>query len=68
MPDSQRVKGAGTVGAGSRGHGDHERINSRRRFVVTGTLGRPIAVVVRPPGEQDLTLWNTSDDRLSNAH
>ncbi|MEU4535529.1 transposase [Streptosporangium sp. NPDC023825] len=51
--DSQSVKGADTVGADSRGYDANKKINGRKRFVVTDTLGLLLAVMVRPAGVQD---------------
>ncbi|MET8386491.1 IS5 family transposase [Streptosporangium canum] len=51
--DSQSVKGAGTVGADSRGYDANKKINGRKRFVVTDTLGLLMAVMVRPASVQD---------------
>jgi hypothetical protein len=45
--DSQSVKGADTVGRGSRGYDAGKKINGRKRFIVTDTLGLLIVVVVR---------------------
>ena len=44
--DSQSVKGADTVGRGSRGYGPGTKINGRKRFIVTDTLGLLVVVVV----------------------
>ncbi len=46
LVDSQTVKGADTVGRDSRGYDAGKRINGRKRFIVTDTLGLLIAVVV----------------------
>ncbi|SEG90190.1 Transposase [Thermomonospora echinospora] len=51
--DSQSVKGADTVSAGTRGYDKPKRTNGRKRFIVTDTLGLLIAVMVRPAGVQD---------------
>lgn len=53
--DSQSVKGADTVGAGTRGYDANKKINGRKRFVATDTLGLLPAVMVRPAGVQDRT-------------
>ncbi|MFD1530451.1 transposase [Pseudonocardia aurantiaca] len=37
--DSQSVKGADTVGRESRGYDAGEKVNGRKRFIVTDTLG-----------------------------
>ena len=39
LVDSQTVKGADTVGADTRGYDAGKRINGRKRFIVTDTLG-----------------------------
>jgi hypothetical protein len=44
--DSQSVKGADTVGRDSRGYDAGKRINGRKRFIVTDTLGLLIVVVL----------------------
>jgi transposase len=44
--DSQSVKGADTVGRDSRGYDAGKKINGRKRFIVTDTLGLLIVVVV----------------------
>ncbi|MFI6456853.1 IS5 family transposase [Streptosporangium amethystogenes] len=51
--DSQSVKGADTVGADNRGYDANKKINGRKRFVITDTLGLLMAVTVRPAGVQD---------------
>jgi transposase len=51
--DSQSVKGADTVGSDSRGYDAGKKINGRKRFVATDTLGLLLAVMVRPAGVQD---------------
>lgn len=47
--DSQSVKGADTVGRDSRGYDAGKKINGRKRFIVTDTLGLLIVVVVPGP-------------------
>lgn len=51
--DSQSVKAAGTAGAGSGGHGAAKKVDGRKRFLLTGTLGLLVAVLVRPASVQD---------------
>jgi transposase len=51
--DSQSVKGADTVGRDSRGYDAGKRINGRKRFIVTDTLGLLIAVSVVAASVQD---------------
>jgi hypothetical protein len=51
--DSQSVKGAGTVTRNSRGYDAGKKINGRKRFIVTGTLGLLIVVVVLAASVQD---------------
>jgi transposase len=53
LVDSQTVKGADTVGADSRGYDAGKKINGRKRFIVTDTLGLLITVVVLSAGVQD---------------
>jgi transposase len=51
--DSQSVKGADTVGRQSRGYDAGKKINGRKRFIVTDTLGLLLTVMVCPAGRQD---------------
>ena len=51
--DSQTVKGADTVGRDSRGYDAGKKINGRKRFIVTDTLGLLITVVVCTASRQD---------------
>jgi Transposase DDE domain len=51
--DSQSVKGADTVGHDSRGYDAGKKINGRKRFIVTDTLGLLIVVVVLAASVQD---------------
>jgi transposase len=51
--DAQSVKGADTVGAGSRGYDAGKKINGRKRHVVTDTLGLLVVVLVTTAGLQD---------------
>lgn len=51
--DSQSVKGAQTVGADSRGYDAGKKINGRKRFIITDTLGLLLAVLVVPASVQD---------------
>ena len=51
--DSQAVKGADTVGRDSRGYDAAKRINGRKRFIVTDTLGLLIVVAVMAGSVQD---------------
>ena len=51
--DSQSVKGADTVGRESRGYDAGKKINGRKRFIVTDTLGLLLTVVVLTAGVQD---------------
>ena len=44
--DSQSVRGADTVGQESRGYDAGKKINDRKRFIVTDTLGLLLVVVV----------------------
>src|SRR4051812_46958664 len=51
--DSQSVKGADTVGAGSRGYDAGKRINGRKRFIITDTAGFLVTVAVLAASWQD---------------
>src|ERR1700754_4236448 len=51
--DSQPVKGADTVGGESRGYDAGKKINGRKRFIVTDTLGLLLVVVVVAASRQD---------------
>jgi len=51
--DSQSVKGADTVGADSRGYDAGKKINGRKRFIITDTLGLLITAWVLAASWQD---------------
>ena len=51
--DSQSVKGADTVGRESRGYDAGKKVNGRKRFIVTDTLGLLLTVVVVTASMQD---------------
>jgi transposase len=51
--DSQSVKAADTVGRDSRGYDAGKRINGRKRFIVTDTLGLLVVVCVTAASWQD---------------
>ncbi|MEU0520873.1 transposase [Streptosporangium sp. NPDC006007] len=51
--DGQSVKGAGTVGAGTRDYDANKKINGRKRSVAVDTLGLLPAVMVRPAAVRD---------------
>jgi transposase len=51
--DSQSVKGADTVGADTRGYDAGKKINGRKRFIVTDTLGLLVVVCVMAASWQD---------------
>jgi transposase len=58
LMDSQSVKGADTVGADTvgadtRGYDAGKKINGRKRFIVTDTLGLLLVVLVLPASVQD---------------
>ena len=53
--DSQSVKGADTVGWDSRGYDAGKKINGRKRFIVTDTLGLLLVVAVLAASVQDRT-------------
>lgn len=51
--DSQSVKGADSVGADSRGYDAGKKVNGRKRFIVTDTLGLLVTVRVLAASWQD---------------
>ncbi|MFG1948735.1 transposase [Nonomuraea sp. NPDC048826] len=51
--DSQSVKGADTVGHDSRGYDANKKINGRKRFIMTDTLGLLLVVCVMAASVQD---------------
>ncbi|MFI6519525.1 IS5 family transposase [Spirillospora sp. NPDC050679] len=51
--DSQSVKAADTVADDTRGYDANKKINGRKRFVATDTLGLLLQVMVRPASVQD---------------
>jgi transposase len=51
--DSQSVKGADTVGRETRGYDAGKKINGRKRFIVTDTLGLLLTVMVCTASRQD---------------
>jgi transposase len=51
--DSQSVKGADTVGRESRGYDAGKKVNGRKRFIVTDSLGLLLTVVVVTASVQD---------------
>ncbi|WP_041831085.1 IS5 family transposase [Actinoplanes missouriensis] len=51
--DSQSVKAADTVGSDSRGYDAGKKINGRKRFIVTDTLGLLVVVCVMSASWQD---------------
>jgi hypothetical protein len=53
ITDSQSAKGADTVGKDSRGYDAGKKINVRKRFIVTDTLGLLVVVCVMSAAWQD---------------
>lgn len=53
LMDSQSVKAADTVGIDTQGYDAGEKINGRKRFIVTDTLGLLLVVLVLPASTQD---------------
>jgi transposase len=51
--DSQSVKGADTVGRDSRGYDAGKKVNGRKRFIITDTLGLLVSVAVLAASWQD---------------
>lgn len=66
--DSQSVKGADTVGAATRGYDAGKRINGRKRFLVTDTLGLLLVVVVVSAGVHDTVGGRRALHRLKTRH
>ncbi|WP_368857281.1 transposase [Actinoplanes ianthinogenes] len=58
--DSQSVKAADTVGSDSRGYDAGKKINGRKRFIVTDTLGLQMVVCVMSASWQDRDGAKTS--------
>ncbi|PPK66246.1 transposase [Actinokineospora auranticolor] len=53
LMDSQSVKGSDTVGVDTRGYDAGKKVNGRKRFIVTDTLGLLLVALVLPAGVQD---------------
>jgi transposase len=51
--DAQSVKGADTVGAGTRGYDAGKKVNGRKRHVVVDTIGLLVVVLVTAASVQD---------------
>jgi transposase len=51
--DSQSVRGADTVGRATRGYDAGKKVNGRKRFIVTDTMGLLVVVVVLAASVQD---------------
>jgi hypothetical protein len=51
--DAQSVKGADTVGAGSRGYDAGKKVNGRKRHIVVDTLGLLMVVLMTAANLQD---------------
>jgi transposase len=51
--DSQSVKGADTVGRDTRGYDAGKKVNGRKRFIITDTLGLLVSVTVLAASWQD---------------
>jgi transposase len=64
--DSQSVRGADTVGADSRGYDAGKKVNGRKRFIVTDTLGLLLAVWVCAASVQDRDGGRVILNRLTN--
>ena len=65
--DSQSVKGADTVGRDTRGYDAGKKVNGRKRFIVTDTLGLLLVVMACAASVQDRDggriILNRLDDR-----
>lgn len=64
--DSQSVKGADTVGRASRGYDAGKKVNGRKRFIVTDTLGLLLVVWVCAASVQDRDGGRRVLNQLSN--
>ncbi|MGI8762293.1 MAG: IS5 family transposase [Jatrophihabitantaceae bacterium] len=62
--DAQSVKGADTVGAGSRGFDAGKKVNGRKRHIVVDTMGLLLAVIITTASVQDRDGARTVLDRL----
>lgn len=62
--DAQSVKGADTVGAGSRGYDAGKKTNGRKRHIVVDTMGLLLAVIITTAAVQDRDGGRTVLDRL----
>ncbi|MQA17687.1 MAG: IS5 family transposase, partial [Pseudonocardiaceae bacterium] len=65
--DSQSVKGADTVGAGSRGYDAGKKINGRKRHIVVDTTGLLLVVLVTAASVQDRDGGRRVLDRVKMA-
>jgi transposase len=64
--DSQSVRGADTVGRDSRGYDAGKKVNGRKRFIVTDTLGLLLIVWVCAASVQDRDGGKVILNRLTN--
>lgn len=62
--DAQSVKGADTVGAGSRGFDAGKKVNGRKRHIVVDTMGLLLAVIITTAVVQDRDGARRVLDRL----
>lgn len=62
--DAQSVKGADTVGAGSRGFDAGKKVNGRKRHIVVDTMGLLLAVIITTASVQDRDGARRVLDRL----
>jgi transposase len=62
--DAQSVKGADTVGTGSRGFDAGKKVNGRKRHVVVDTMGLLLAVIITSAAVQDRDGARRVLDRL----
>lgn len=65
--DAQSVKGADTVGAGSRGFDAGKKVNGRKRHIVVDTMGLLLAVIITTASVQDRDGARRVLDRLRFA-
>src|SRR5215217_4076611 len=64
--DSQSVRGADTVGQNTRGYDAGKKVNGRKRFIVTDTLGLLLVVMVCAASVQDRDGGRIVLNRLDN--
>src|SRR6478735_7234082 len=66
--DAQSVKGADTVGAGSRGFDAGKKVNGRKRHIVVDTMGLLLAVIITTASATDRDAGQTLLAQLHARH